>query len=128
MSTGRMKKIIIDTNAIMAIDEFKLDVFSAVQACCHFTYTICVLEGVIDELEKIQKEQRGKYARAAKLGLSILKRKGVRVLKGKGNVDDLLVEHSIKGDLVLTQDIGLKRRLAKPYLTIRQKKKVMSVT
>lgn len=122
-----MKKILFDTNAVMAIDEFKLDIFSAVDQCCNFTYTICVVEGVIDELEKIQKEQRGKYARAAKLGLSILKRKGIKILPGKGNVDDLLVEHSIKGDLVLTQDIGLKRRLAKPYLTIRQKKKVMIV-
>jgi rRNA-processing protein FCF1 len=122
-----MKKVIIDTNAVMAIDEFKLDIFTALEKCCTFKYTPYVLEGVIDELEKIKVEQRGKHVRAAKLGLSILKRKNVKVLKGKDHVDDLLVEHSIKGDLVLTQDIELKKRLVKPYLTIRQKKKIMVV-
>ena len=122
-----MKKVIIDTNALMAIGEFKVDVFSELENCCDFKYRLFVLGGTIDELKKITDEQRGKYKRAAKLALSLLKVKNVGVLNGNGNVDDLLVEHSIKGDLVLTQDIGLKRRLKKPYLTIRQKKKVVVV-
>ena len=122
-----MKKIILDTNALMAIAEFKLDIFQALEECCDFKFKLLVLEGTISELEKIKLEQRGKYKRAAQLGLSILKAKNVRILKGKGDVDDLLAEHSIKGDLVLTQDIGLKKRLVKPYLTIRQKKKIVVV-
>lgn len=73
------------------------------------------------------KEQRGKYKQAAKLALSLLKAKGVTVLESKGHVDDLLVAYSKKGFVVLTQDLGLKRRLQKPYLTIRQKKRIMVV-
>lgn len=122
-----MKKIIIDTNALLAIAEFKLDIFSALQECCDFLYKTYVLSGTIKELEKIIEEQRGKYKWAAKLSLSLLKAKKVGILKETGYVDDLLVEHSKKGDLVLTQDKELKRRLSKPYFTIRQKKKIIMV-
>ena len=122
-----MKKIILDTNALMAIAEFKLDIFSSLNECCDFKFRIYVLEGTIKELEKIKNKQRGKYKRGAQLALSLLKFKKIGVLKGKGDVDDLLVEHSIKDDLVLTQDIALKKRLVKPYLTIRQKRKVFLV-
>jgi rRNA-processing protein FCF1 len=53
--------------------------------------------------------------------------KAIPLISEEGFVDDLLVEHSVKGDFILTQDIALKRRLQKPYLTIRQKKKVILV-
>ena len=114
-------KVFLDTNALMAISEFKLDIFSELSE-----YSLQVLSGTIDELEKIKKEQRGKYKIAAQLGLSLLKAKKIKIVKSAGNVDNLLVEKS-KNNLVLTQDIALKRRLHKPYLTIRQKKKIVMV-
>ena len=80
------------------------------------------------ELDNIQKEQRGKEKQAARLALSLLKHQNVEVLEDDGTekyVDDRLVYHSQQGDLVLTQDAGLKKRLQKPYLTIRQKKMVV---
>ena len=120
------KKIILDTNALMAISEFKMDIFSELE---HLDYLceVSVLSGTVDELKKIIIEQRGKYKRAASLGLALLEAKKVKILKSSGDVDDALVKHSKKGSLVLTQDIGLKRRLRKPYLTIRQKRKVIVV-
>lgn len=122
-----MKRIILDTNALMAFAEFKLDVFSAIKECCDFQYKVVVLSGIVDELKKIKEEQRGKYKLAAKLALSLLNARKIEVVKSKGLVDDLLVEYSRKGYLILTQDIALKRRLKKPYMTIRQKKKVIVV-
>ena len=122
-----MKKIIIDTNALMAMAEFKIDVFSELERSCDFLYKIFVLQGTIQELEKIQKEQPGKFRQAAKLALAILRVKKVAVIDETGVVDDLLVEHSQHGDLILTQDILLKKRLQRPYLTIRQKKKIVLV-
>jgi len=121
-----MKKIIIDTNALMAIAEFKLDLFSALQEL-DFNYKIFVLEGIVEELRKIIVEQRGKYKRAATLALAIISAKEIAKLPSKGDVDDALVEYSKKGYLILTQDQGLKRRLQKPYLTIRQLKKIIVV-
>ena len=122
-----MKRVIIDTNALMAIADLKLNLFTEINATLDFPYQLFVLEGTIDELNKIIKEQRGKYKRAAKLILAILKAKNIGVIKEKGYVDHILVEHSKLGDLILTQDIILKKKLTKPYLTIRQKKKVILV-
>ncbi len=123
-----MRTIIIDTNAFIAIGEFHLDIFTAVEQACNFNYTIATLQGTIDELQKIQKEQKGKHKRHAKLALSIIKQKNIKILPRTGHVDDVLVELSKKNKLILTQDIALKRRLQKPYLTIRQKKKIQIVT
>jgi len=111
----------------MAIDEFKLDLFSAIQQEMTIPYEIVVPDGVLDELHKIMIEQKGKYKRSAKLALSIVNAKRVKIVESEGNVDDYLVKLSQNGQLVLTQDVELKKRLKKPYLTIRQKKKVMLV-
>tara|TARA_Y100000310_G_C20249139_1_gene608263 strand:- start:247 stop:618 length:372 start_codon:yes stop_codon:yes gene_type:complete len=121
-----VKRIILDTNALMAISNFKIDLFRELENI-NFQYDLFILKGTIDELKKIIKEQRGKYKQAAKLGLALIKAKKIKSIESFGNVDDELVKQSKKGALVLTQDIGLKRRLHKPYLTIRQKKKIMVV-
>lgn len=122
-----MKKILIDTNALMAMAELKIDLFTELDNCCDFKYQLWVLEGSIIELKRIVERQRGKYRAGAKLALSLLKAKNVKVLKSKGKVDDLLAAYSQKGYLVLTQDIRLKQRLTKPHLTIRQKRKVIII-
>lgn len=113
----------------MAISEFKLDVFAEIDNSLDFKYELRILDKTIDELEKIISEQRGKYRTAAKLALAILKKKEIKKIKTpSGNVDDLLVNLSKKPDiLVATQDLGLKRRLSKPYITIRQKRKFVLV-
>jgi rRNA-processing protein FCF1 len=121
------KRVILDTNALMAIGEFKLDVFSEIERCMDAPYDLIVLDGVLDELHKILVEQKGKYKLSAKLALSIVNAKRIRIVESEGNVDDYLVALSEKGQLVLTQDVELKKRLQKPYLTIRQKKKVIFV-
>jgi rRNA-processing protein FCF1 len=122
-----MKRIILDTNALMAVAEFGLDIFAALQESCDFLYEVCVLDGSLRELEKIVAEQRGKFSRGAELGLVLVKAKNVKILPSVGDVDDVLVAYSKKGDYVLTQDRELKARLQKPYLTIRQKRRVLMV-
>ena len=49
------------------------------------------------------------------------------IIEEEGYVDDILVEYSKKGNLILTQDTELKKRLTKPYLTIRQKKTIIFI-
>jgi len=51
-----MKKIIIDTNALMAISELKIDIFAEVDKVCDFPYQLAVLQGTLDELDKIIEE------------------------------------------------------------------------
>jgi len=120
-----MKTIIIDTNALMAMDEFGLDIFSAIREACNFPYTLAVLSKTMEELQSIMNSQRLKYKKAAKLALEMIKKKKLTVIESKGDVDDDLVEYSQKGYLILTQDHELKKRLKKPYLTIRQKSKII---
>ena len=122
-----MKKIIIDTNALMAVSEFKIDIFSEIKEACNFKYKLFVLEGTLTELERIRIEQKGKHKRAAQLAIKLIEAKNVSILPGEENVDDWLVIYSKKGHLILTQDVQLKKRLSKPYLTIRQKKKIILV-
>ena len=120
-----MKTIIVDTNALVSMVEFKLDLIGEIKKID--SSTIEVLSGTIDELNKILLEQRGKYKQAAALALSILKAKKIPIRKSSGNVDDALVQLSQKGLIVLTQDRELKKRLTKPYMTIRQKRLVVVV-
>ena len=122
-----MKQVIIDTNAWMAITEFKLDIFAAMERDCDFSYKIIVLQEIVEELRKIVSEQRTKFRQAALLALGIIEAKKIKVLPERGNADNLLVEHSQQGDVILTQDAALKKRLKRPYLTIRQKKRIMLV-
>jgi len=122
-----MKRVLLDTNAIMAIMELKIDPFEQLQQLLDIPFKIYVIQGSITELEQLQGQGKHKVGRAAKLGLQILRAKNIPILPEEGIVDDILAEHSQQGDLILTQDIGLKRRLAKPYLTIRQKKRIMMV-
>ena len=122
-----MKRLIIDTNAWMAIAEFKLDIFAALERDLDFSYKIGVLQGTINELRQIASEQKGKYKQAALLTVGIIEAKRVPVIPGLGEVDKKLIECSRDGDLILTQDIALKKKLKKPYLTIRQKKRILMV-
>lgn len=123
-----MKKILIDTNVWMAMAERKIEVFTELQRICDFPFKVAVLEGTLRELTKIHDEQRGKFKRLAKLAADLIRVKKVEVFPHSvGDVDELLVDYSHGGFLVLTQDIALKKRLKRPYLTIKQGKFIIMV-
>jgi rRNA-processing protein FCF1 len=132
-----MKRIIIDTNAWLAIMTQNLDLLFAIDNACDFEYELFILEGTIDELEKIQKDKKckGKDKSAASLALAIIHQKEDEEIltilpstkSSDEHVDNELVKESKDGSIILTQDKDLKKRLTKPYLTIRQKKYVVLV-
>ena len=124
-----MKHIILDTNMLMAIAQFKVDVFAELRRICDFRYDVAVLDRTVDELKKIKAEQRGKHKLAASISLQIISKNNIKITKtaGKEHVDDILVDRSKKGYLIATQDIGLKKRLKKPYITIRKKQYLILV-
>ncbi len=128
----KAKRVIVDTNALMAISGMGIDVFSVIASDCLFPHKVYVLSGTILELEKIRDTQSGAHKLGAKMALQILAQqrlKGSVLLLDsvEDNVDNELVLYSQKGDLVLTQDRELKKRLVKPYLTIRQRKRLEMV-
>lgn len=107
-----MKTILVDTNILMSIGQFKLDIFSELEKVCDFRYKIKILNGTITELNKIIQEQKGKHQLNAKLALDIINKKKIEILdSGDEQVDDLLVKLAEQGAIIATQDKDLKIRI-----------------
>lgn len=117
-----MKRIILDTNFLLAISQFKIDIFSELERICDFPYTVWILDKTVDELNKIIREQKGKNKKAAAFALQIIQDK-VKVLKTEeGSVDNILINLADKENLVATQDRELKNKIKTGIIVIKQKK------
>jgi len=127
-----MKKIIIDTNFLVSAIRFKIDLFSELQRICDFKYTICIVEGIIDELEKLAETGKPKDKIAARISLEIIKNKKINIIKTPSknkrvkNVDLLILNLIKEGNfIVATQDKELKREIRKKevsLIVLRQKR------
>ncbi|NQV08509.1 hypothetical protein HQ529_01505 [Candidatus Woesearchaeota archaeon] len=119
-----MKKIILDTSLLMAVGQFKVDIFSEIKRICDFQYKLVILDRQFDELDRLL--GNGKDGAAAKLALILIKAKGVEVIKAEqGHVDDLILNAAEKDDVVATVDKNLKKRAVsqgKKVIFLRQKK------
>lgn len=124
-----MKKIILDTNSLLAITQFKIDIFSALESQIDDKCAIFVIDKVVMELEKLINKSRLSEQKAAKLAKALIKHKKVEIITTPDDgltADEELLK--MKGYAVLTQDAELKKRLKEhgmEVLTIRQKKKIL---
>ena len=103
-----MKKVILDTNFLMAVSQFKVDIFSEIRRICDFKYELFIIDKTINELESIIETQKGKNIKTK-----------------EGTVDELIVKISNKNTIVATQDMELKRKLREKgvsLIVLRQKK------
>ena len=125
-----MKHIILDTNFILIPIQFKVDIFVELRRICDFNYEVSVLDKTITELNRITKTQPGKHKAAVRLALQLIKKNNVQTIKTATQkyVDDILVDLSKKGYIIATQDIALKRRLKRPYITLRKKQYLVLVS
>ncbi|MBU89951.1 nucleotide-binding protein [Candidatus Woesearchaeota archaeon] len=125
-----MKKILLDTNFLMLIAQFKVDIFTELDRICNFNYRLFVLDKTIEELKDIIETQKGKHKAVAKVALQLLKLKKVTVVKtcSKKHTDDIILDIASKDDfIVATQDKDLKRRLINQgtsVIVLKQKKKL----
>jgi len=111
-------KILLDTNFLMAVTQFKIDIFKELRG--HELYTI---QPVIKELNKHAK-RKGIKGLSAKISLELIKKKNIKILRVLGNADNMLVKYSIKY-AVATQDIALRKRLKGTKMYIRQRKYIV---
>lgn len=116
-----MKRLILDTNFLLAIGQFGINIFSEFERICDFPYQVCVLDKTVDELNKVL-DKGGKDKRAAKLALSIIKEKVEVLNTNEGYVDDVLVQLADEDTIIATQDKGLKDRIKTKVIIIKQKK------
>jgi len=122
-----MQKILLDTNFLMIPARFNVDIFSEIERIFVANYKLFILDKTIEELDNIIKNQKGKHKAAAKLALKLIEVKKINVLKTTidAHTDDLIVESAVKGYIVATQDMELKRKLRQKnaqIITLRQKK------
>ena len=85
-----MKRIVLDTNFLLAVSQFHIDIFSELERILDFPYKIYVVDKTIDELNKVL-ESGGKGKSAAKLALDIIKGKA-EVIKGLNPGEKVVVE------------------------------------
>jgi len=131
------KTVVFDTNFLLIPGQFKVDIFSELQRVCSFPYTLCILEESVKELEKLtgDKITAFKDRRAAKLGLQLLKAKGVRVIGSRKvfkSTDKAILEFAARKNksapssaIVATQDRKLRDELVAsnvPVIVLRQQK------
>ena len=120
-----MKSIILDTNLLMAIFQFKIDLFEELDRVMSEPYDVNILNDTIIELDYIVKKQNSKNKRFAKLVKQYIKLKKINIIDitkqkdlyitniSKTNkVDDLLTQISDDKDYIIaTADIELKKRI-----------------
>jgi len=120
-----MQKIILDTNFLLIPGQFKVDIFRELDSLFG-VYEIYIVEGILAELEKIQRTGNTRDKRAAALGIQLLKTKALKILKSpQGHVDDVLLQKASQGFLIATQDKELKKQLKKKI--ILRNKKILQV-
>lgn len=114
-------KVIIDTNALMIPVQFNVDIFNELHRIGfdHFIVPLAVLT----ELDRLVTLARGQDRIAAKVGKSLAQR--CEVVPLEGHADDIIVSLAQDtGAAVLTNDIGLKKRLLEMgirVISLRQK-------
>ncbi len=120
-----VKRVILDTNMLMVSGALNVDIIKEVKRVCDFKYQLYVLESSVEELKKLATGAK-KEAFQAKLALQLITHAKMKLIKGEGYADDLLVEEARKGNaIVATQDQDLKRALKKlntPLLVLRQRR------
>ncbi len=131
---NRMRKIVLlDTNFLLIPAQFKVDIFAELQRLCDFSYEVAVLAATVDELNGIigNKAASAKDRAAAKLGLQLIKAKGVRAIRTERKVfkstDKAILGFAAQGRgsvVVATQDRLLRKKLKSagvPVIILREK-------
>lgn len=116
-------RIALDTNILLSIEKFKVDVFSQLRE--KFGRVEVIVPGqVVEELLRFSKSNK-KTAKSAKVALKLIgKKKAIKVNVLAKNADDALLALSEKA-MVVSLDKNLQNRLKEKnarVLSLRQKK------
>ncbi len=121
-------KIVLDTNFLLIPYQFNVDIFEEIRRICNFKYRLYIVDKTIDELEKLVEKERGKDKDAAKLAMSLIKHKDIKIIPTDDNkiVDDLIVDIAEEEEIIVaTNDKELKEKLKQKnirLIILRQKK------
>ncbi len=121
-----MVKVLLDTNFIIMILKYKIDLFGELDRILDGKYEVILVDKSVNELEKLINQSEGsRTSRIAKLALQLIDSEEIEIIRteGDGDVDSLIVDLQDKNMIIATQDKKLKERIKKsPKLIIKQKK------
>jgi rRNA-processing protein FCF1 len=114
-------KVVLDTNALMVPEQFKVEILSELQ---RLGYTECMVpSAVMEELRNLTNYARGKDKIAARIGIALAERCKI-IETGKESKDALNADQSIENlaiqerVAVFTNDKALKKRLFSKGITV----------
>jgi rRNA-processing protein FCF1 len=116
-----MYEIILDTNFIIDIYKFKIDLKQELSNLDIEPYNIFVLDKTIEELTKLSLKNTN-----ARVALHFVKNFDV-IETREGYVDDILAEFNNKNIIIATNDQELKKRLKCKKLIIKSKGHLMLI-
>lgn len=100
--------IAIDTNMLLAIPQFKVDVLEMAEELLG-KQKVVMPEQVYAELSKFA-EKKGKTGREAKIALNLAKKRGVKIVKvGAEDADSALLKLAERGFIIATNDKALRK-------------------
>ena len=116
------KTVILDTNFLLIPGQFKVDVLSEIDRICDFEHEVATVPEVLEELRRIACSGNGKDAKAAKIGLELLRKHKVAQLKNYRKIfksaDDAIIAIADRNIIVATQDKLLRTKLYKRGIRI----------
>ena len=126
---GETIEVIIDSNALFAPLQFKIDVFGELERLLNKRFELVLLSPVRRELEMLAAEGSPKTRKMATFALKLAEKcRYVEVFSSTKMVDDLIVETAAEWRTpVFTNDSQLRRRLrdiSVPVIYLRQKSRL----
>ena len=117
-------RIVFDTNMLLALPQFKVNVFEQVQEKFGGKAEFVVTKSVLTELERLGKEEKQK--RNVVIAREAMNNAGVQVVEGNtANADDDLLKLAEEGFYVASNDKILRKRIKSiggRIIYLRQKK------
>jgi len=113
--------VVLDTNFVTLPAQFGVDIFCEISEKIPGARLVTVSQ-VVDELKRLDKKGR--------VGLSLIKKFGVKVVKKEGGTDDALLELADENKGVLcTNDKELKKRALEKKIAVMfmRKKKILEL-
>lgn len=118
--------VILDSNILMAPGKFGIDIFEELERVIEKGYELVVPEPVEWELKNISKGRKDR-SKAARIGLVLMEKNGVKVKKTKNRTGDAAIVELARiseNPVVCTNDRELKRQFRKrsvPVICVRTK-------
>src|SRR5512136_1034481 len=121
-----MIEIIIDSNALFAPLQFKIDIFGELERILNRRFELVVLSPVLNELRTLASEGRPKIRKMASFAIKFAEKcRYVEVRSAAETVDDTIIDVAAKFKTpVFTNDAQLRERLrdiSVPVIYVRQK-------